>query len=241
MDWVLGNYFFRTKSIGNKREGVMKLSLVLSLIAVVFVTGCVATSVPTVVSKPTPSLPVIAKGNVLGNPKAPLDVELWSTLICPACREFALSYGRELRATYVAQGRVKFIWRNIAINSQSTWAGEAAHCSNEQGRFWELHDFIQDQVRTREMRSFSKEDLKSYAVGTSLDKSRFNICLDGNKYADHVRAESELASRKGIVTIPTLYVNTPGMLGAVTYDQLRRIIEKVSPAPTVAPRPLQRF
>lgn len=217
----------------------MKLVLVLSFLAVVM-SGCVATSVPTAVPKPT-SLPVIAKGNVLGNPKASLDVELWSTLICPACREFALNDGRELRDAYVAQGRVKFIWRNIAINSQSTWAGEAAHCSNEQGRFWELHDFIQDQVRTREMRSFSKEDLKSYAVGTSLDKSRFNICLDGNKYADHVRAESELASRKGIVTIPTLYVNTPGMLGAVTYDQLRRIIEKVSPAPTVAPRPLQRF
>jgi protein-disulfide isomerase len=75
-------------------------------------------------------------------------------------------------------------------------AAEATHCSQEQGKFWEIHDgMMSDQKKLGE--------LNSYAESIDLDIAQFEGCLNTNKYADEVQKDIRLARKLGVSGTPS--------------------------------------
>jgi len=112
----------------------------------------------------------------------------------------------------------------LEIHSQANSAALAAACALEQGKFWEYADKLYtDQTVWGATKNTVK--FKEYARGLRLDATKFNQCLDGNKYQDKIDSTRKEADSFGISGTPGVFVNDQFQEGAVSYEQLKESIE----------------
>jgi len=74
--------------------------------------------------------------------------------------------------------------------------------------------------------SLAAERLKAIAADLKLDSSAFAACVTAQRSSDAVLSDLHEARRLGIAGTPTFIVNGAVVPGAVTADQLRRIIDR---------------
>ena len=92
----------------------------LAIVAAVAVVGVVAVILIANTTQNTPPPPPAASGirvsgNVMGEPNAPVTIEQWADLQCPACRQFALGTEPQLRTAYIATGKVRLVFHYMAF------------------------------------------------------------------------------------------------------------------------------
>jgi protein-disulfide isomerase len=163
-----------------------------------------------------------AKGPV----DAPVLVEEYSDFQCPYCRQFATGAGRRLEEEFVQTGKVRFIFRHFAfLGPESQWAAEASECANEQGMFWDFHDKLFDEWAGENAGAFSKDNLRRFAADLGMNTEAFNRCIDGDRYADLVRQETQDGVERGVRGTPTLFINGQYVEGGADYEVLREAIE----------------
>jgi len=134
--------------------------------------------------------------------------------------------GRQIDEQYVATGKVRFVYRNlVVIGDESYWAGEAAYCAGDQGKFWEYHDQLFASQAGENKGAFSKANLKRFAHELGLETGAFNTCLDGNRYSKRVRDETAEGTRRGARSTPTFFVNDQKIEGAQPFEIFRAAIE----------------
>jgi cyclophilin family peptidyl-prolyl cis-trans isomerase len=121
---------------------------------------------------------------------------------------FATDVLRQLDEKYIKTGKIKFVYRYMAfLGSESQWAGEAAECANEQGKFWDYHDKLFASQKGENQGAFSKDNLKKFAADLKLDTANFNQCLDSGKFADKITKSNNDASQIGVNSTPTVFLN----------------------------------
>jgi protein-disulfide isomerase len=178
-----------------------------------------------------PGRTVAAQGRTLGPENARVTVEEYSDFQCLFCARAAAQYVPRIEEDYIADGRVKLVYRPVAILNrpgsppESTWAAEAAECANEQGRFWDYHDKLFENQRGENRGAFAIENLKRFAEELGLDTQAFNQCLDSHKYEALIRAETEEALDGGINSTPTFVVGEQTIPGPRSYEQIQEAIE----------------
>ncbi len=184
---------------------------------------------------------------VYGVSDAPVTVVEFSDFQCPYC---AASVGvtnavttnlksqdptwepivPNLLATYVKDGKVKFIYRDFPLDGhpQAQETAEAAECADEQGKFMEMHDKIfagvSEWAGDDEQ---AKATLKKYASDLSLDTEKFNDCLDSGKYTEEVRKDYADGVRAGVSGTPTFYVNGREISGAQSFKNMASLIDEL--------------
>jgi len=86
---------------------------------------------------------LLAKGPARGAPNAPVTIIELSDFQCSFCGKFWKETLPRLEAEYVRPGKVRLVYRHLAIlGTQSVAAAQAADCAGEQGKFWEYHDLL---------------------------------------------------------------------------------------------------
>ncbi len=105
-------------------------------------------------------------------------------------------------------------------------AAEAAHCAQDQGRFWEYHDQLFANLRGENEGSFKRDNLIRFATDLKLDVPKFTQCVDEHKYRDFVIGSTLEAQRLGIQGTPSIVVNTQLVPGFVPFSELQPIIEE---------------
>ena len=119
---------------------------------------------------------------------------------------------------------MKFVWKDFPLTSihpQAVKASEAAHCAGDQGKYWEYHDVLFSNQRALQV-----EQLKKYAVDLSLDTGAFNACLDEGKYTQRVHQGLEEATRLGLSSTPSIFINGRLLLGAQPLEAFQAIIDE---------------
>lgn len=166
-----------------------------------------------------------ASGDSMGEASAPVTVEEWGDFQCPACRAFALTTEPQLRSAYVATGKVRFVFRNMAfIGQESIWAAEAAECAGDEGRFFDFHDKLYALQGVENGGTFSKANLMK--IGHDLGLSvTFDACVTNDRYMQRVRDDTAAGQQKGVTATPTLFVNGRMVEGGQSIEQLRAIID----------------
>jgi protein-disulfide isomerase len=195
-------------------------------IAVVAVAAFIVISGGTA-APPASTMPpaVRQSGHVRGLATAPVTIEEWADFQCPACGQFARATEPQLLSTYVAEGKVKLVFRHFAfLGSESQWAAEASECADEQGKFWEFHDRLYASQAGENRGAFSKDNLKRMGDALGLGPS-FAACVDSGRYAQAVRDEVKVGEGRGVKATPTLFVGDRKIEGAATYDQLKTVID----------------
>lgn len=132
-----------------------------------------------------------------------------------------------IKKDYVATGKVKLVWKDYPfLGQESNWAAEAARCAQDQGKFWEYHDYLFSHQSGENQGAFSKENLKRFAQETGLNTTEFNTCFDTGKYQKKMQEAQAYGQSVGVSGTPGTFVNGEYTSGAASYSQFKTAIDK---------------
>lgn len=139
---------------------------------------------------------------------------------CPFCAQANATIDKVLE-TY--KDKVLFVYRDfpLTIHQNAFQAAEAADCAGDQGKYWEMHDLLYNNQNNLDLKN-----LKEFALRLGLDSTRFNDCLDSEKFKSEVQYDLDDGIQYQVDSTPTFFVNGHRLKGP-TYDQFQSIIEKL--------------
>ena len=154
-----------------------------------------------------------------GPEDAPIVLIEYTDYQCPFCARAQPTLARLLE-TY--DGHIRHVFKNLPLpmHQQAGLAAEAALCAADQGKFWELHDWLFANAS-----SLSRETIEAQATTQQLDMQRFASCLDEGAHRAQVEADAEEARGFGITGTPGFLVNGRVITGAQPYEAFASVID----------------
>lgn len=214
---------------------------ILAVVAVVGVgaIGWVMSRPDAVLTLDPATLPSVEAAGILkGDPNAPVQVLEFGDFECPGCAYYATVTGPDVMKRLVETGEIAFRFFDLPldIHPNSVPAHNAAHCANEQGKFWEMHDRLfqgQFEWNTQATRS-PKKVFEGYARDLSLDVGQWNECFDSGKMLPQILANRNEANRLRVGSTPTFVIGGRMIAGAIPYDQFRSLVLEAKVAAELA-------
>jgi protein-disulfide isomerase len=169
-------------------------------------------------------------GRQMGDPDAPVVVEVFEDFQCPACGNFTATVEPALIEDYVKTGKVLFIYRfypfidDRSATKESDQAANASMCASEQDKFWEYHDILFANQNGENIGGFSNRRLQAFAETLGLNMDTFNSCFEDSKYWDEIRQDVALAQTRAVTGTPTVFVNNQ-ILSGFSYPIVQSAIE----------------
>jgi protein-disulfide isomerase len=154
-------------------------------------------NVPTTASASTKGRPA------LGDPEAGVTVVEFTDYQCPFCSRFERSTFKQLKQNYIDTGKVRWVVLDmpLSFHKDALFASQAAHCANEQDKFWELRElFFQNQKKLQ------PEDIARYAQQVGIKPEAFNTCINSNRYQENIQRDITEAGKQRITGTPTFVI-----------------------------------
>jgi protein-disulfide isomerase len=154
-----------------------------------------------------------------GPADAPVTLVEFTDFQCPYCSRVQGTL-KGVKARY--EGQVKHVFKHLPLpmHAQARLAAEASLCANDQGRFWEIHDWMFQNQQT-----LAREDILNQARALELDEAKFVECLDQKTHADHVEVDMAEAQAVGISGTPGFLINGRVLSGAQPAQAFYEVIE----------------
>ena len=166
----------------------------------------------------------------MGNKNAKVTIVEFSDYQCPFCRIFWKEALPQILKEYVNTGKARLVYRDypLSFHPMAIPSAQAAECAEEQGKYWEMHDkiFGEQEKLGQGTVTFTVQDLKRWAGEISLDKTKFNQCLDSNKYKAEVDKDFSDGTAAGVSGTPTLFINGRRVVGAQPFSVFKAIIDE---------------
>ncbi len=168
----------------------------------------------------------------LGSDDAPITLVEFGDYQCFFCNKFFHETEPSILENYVETGKVKIIFKDFTIiGPDSIGAAHAAHCAEDQGKFWEYHNELYDNWTGENNGWASSENLVRFAQNIGLNEEEFNQCMSDGKYKQLVTASSNDAKNLGITGTPAFFVIGPDnqvtrIAGAQPYEVFHNIFQE---------------
>lgn len=167
----------------------------------------------------------------LGDPNAPITIVEFGDYQCFYCNKFFHDTESQIYENYIKTGKVKMVFKDFTIiGPDSIVAAHAAHCAEEQGKFWEYHDILYNNWNGENNGWASAENQLKFAKELELDMAKFEECQDSGKYEQKIQASSNDAQTLGISGTPGFFIIGPNnnvvrIPGAQPYDVFVNVLE----------------
>jgi len=164
--------------------------------------------------------PVVEAHNPLRGPAdAPVVLIEYTDYQCPYC-DRAQPTIDAVRERY--GDSVVHVFKNLPLpmHQQATLAAEASLCAADQGKFWELHDWL-----FANKNNISNDTLVAQAEVLSLDVPVFTSCVDSRAHQQEVEADAKEAGTFGIRGTPGFVINGRVLTGAQPVDAFITVID----------------
>lgn len=229
----------REQRIKRQRQQRVLTIVVVTVIAIVVAFFLIAPSIRNAmtpvgeITRITPEARPNADGKAIGDPNAPVLVEVWSDFQCPACQDFAQSVESQIIQNYAATGKVRYEYRHFpflddrAGTKESDQSANASMCASEQGKFWEYHDYLFANWNGENKGAFNDRRLVAFAEALGLDMAKFNDCFSRNAYQDVIDKDLADGEQAGVQGTPSVFVNgqiiRPGFVPS--YEEVAQAID----------------
>jgi protein-disulfide isomerase len=169
-------------------------------------------TLPPVVPSLIDELTAPTDGYQLGDPGAPVTVDLFEDFQCPYCQRFSLLVLPELVDAWVLPGHAQVVFHDFAfLGEESRWAAVAARLAAEQDRFWPFHDLLYSNLLGENVGSFTPDRLLVMGRMAGLEMDRF---VDGlqvpaarDLWATIEADVRDSAATRGVTATPTVLVD----------------------------------
>ncbi|MBP7798903.1 MAG: thioredoxin domain-containing protein [Thermoanaerobaculaceae bacterium] len=154
-----------------------------------------------------------------GPAEAPVTVVEFSDYQCPFCGRVQSSL-HQLKQTYGSKLRFVFKQLPLEMHQHARFAAEAALCAGQQGKYWEMHDWL-----FANQQKIAPEGIRAAAVELKLAPAAFAACLEKKTFARKVEDDVRLAGSLGITGTPAFLVNGRFIEGAQPYEAFQEVID----------------
>ena len=167
----------------------------------------------------------------LGDENAPITLVEFGDYQCLFCNKFFHETEPAILKNYVETGKVKIIFKDFTIiGPDSIAAANAAHCANDQGKFWEYHDTLYNNWGGENNDWASSENLLKFAQSIELNEESFVKCMVEKKYDQVVTSSNNDARTLGLTGTPGFFIIGPDnqitkIPGAQPYESFQRIFD----------------
>jgi predicted DsbA family dithiol-disulfide isomerase len=119
----------------------------------------------------------------------------------------------------------------LPMHSKAFDAAEAVRCAGDQGKFWEMHNRLFENIQ-------ALEPWNGHAEALGLKVPDFEACMQTDKHAEAIRADVKEAQKGGITGTPSfmIAVSDPkdptkvkgivAMVGAKPYEAFKADLDK---------------
>jgi protein-disulfide isomerase len=164
----------------------------------------------------------------IGDAAAPVTIVAYSDYRCPNCRQFATEVLPWLKQGWLGQGFVRVVFRDFPVRGDASYvAAHAAHCAGEQGRYWDFHDRLFEDLFGVDLAkaAIGREALRQAAVGLGLDADALDACMQADRYRARIEASDKSARGQGFEGTPTFLVNGRKTQGAIPVADWERLFQ----------------
>lgn len=163
-----------------------------------------------------------------GDANAKVKIVEYGDLRCPFCQKFFTDTEPQILSDYVNTGKASFTFVNYAfLGPASVVAANAAECANEQGKFWDFHDYLyKNQPSETDTTIYTTDGMTQIAGQLGINTDQFRSCLDSKKYDKVVSDDLAAGQKEGVNGTPTTFINGTPIVGAVPYSQIKAEIDK---------------
>ena len=163
----------------------------------------------------------------MGTTGAPVVLSLYTDYQCPYCREQAKVLRTNLLKTFPKE--VRLFVHDFPLESIHPWARTAAiagRCALLQGEenYWKYHDWVFEQQATLGAETF-RGAFMAWAPKNGMDVLQLTRCYDNKETDADVTKDIEAGKKLGLNSTPTIYVNGRKLAGAVSWEQLKSVID----------------
>ncbi len=208
--------------------GIVAVALVIALIVIIpslQPAGDIVTVTPV-------ELPMV-DGRSLGDPNAPVKIDVYVDFQCPSCKNFSEDVEPEIIDQLVASGDVFYTFRHFpflddkVVGKESDQAANASMCAMDQDRFWDYHAILFANWNGENQNAFSDKRLVAFAESLGLDMDTFNTCFEANKFQADIDSDLAAGRMKGVQGTPSVFVNgeilTPGYVPS--FDEISQAVD----------------
>jgi protein-disulfide isomerase len=157
---------------------------------------------------------------VLGKNEALHTIVVYSDFQCPYSKR-AAGFLTKLVNDYPE--KVKIVWKdfpNTSLHPLATLAAVAAHCAQEQNKFWQYHDYLFENQK-----QVSIQFLINMAEEIKLNKNEFLKCLQTERTKPKVESNLNEALSLNLDGTPTIFIDGTKYNGRITYEDLETMIK----------------
>lgn len=145
----------------------------------------------------------------LGNEEAAVILVVFGDYESPFSNKFHRDFHEDLTKDYIDSGKIKYIYKNfpLDLHKNAFQASMATYCSNDQGKYWEMHNLLitkhEELINADDVNSFLNELAKEIFLGDIA----FSDCLNNHTHKSEVNKDIEEAKLLNIKNTPTIFIN----------------------------------
>jgi protein-disulfide isomerase len=169
----------------------------------------------------------------LGDESAPISIVEFGDYQCPFCKRFFNQTEPQLMQEYVMSGKAKFYFLDfVIVGPDSLTLAEGAWCAEEQGKYYQYHDYVYSNQGDENSGWGTPEKVKSFARDLGLDVEEFSLCLDSKKYEPRVQQLTAMAQSLGSTGTPTTFIGNEELgftliSGAQPYAAFQQVLDQL--------------
>ena len=165
---------------------------------------------------------------VMGKSTAPVTVIEYVSLTCPHCAQFQKELFPRMKKEFIDTGKVRYIVREFPIGRTAGTAAIVNRCAPEDKYFFLLNQFLTRQPEwvSQEVRP---DAIFAVAKSSGMSRETFDNCLSNQTIIDGLTEVKQRGRQFGVIGTPTFFINGRKAQGAVTYDQIKALIEQAPP------------
>jgi len=128
---------------------------------------------------------------------------------------------KKIMDTY--KGKIRLVIKNYPYKYRdySHLAAEASLAARDQGKYWEMHDFL-----LKRSPKLDRGSLIGYAKELGLDVRKFADSIDGGKHAQEIERDKKLAEEMDIYNTPTFFINGLKVVGERPFADIKKVIDQ---------------
>jgi protein-disulfide isomerase len=144
--------------------------------------------------------------NVLGPADAPVTIEFFSDLQCPACARYE-PIVKNLKTQF--GNKVRMVLRHfpLKVHERAMPAAYAAEAAANQGKFWQMAEALYKTQWIWATAPAPRTIFRDQAKELGLDLDQFEKDMDSSECHDRVADDVDHAQSIGVKTAPTVIIN----------------------------------
>ncbi len=166
---------------------------------------------------------------IMGSAAAPITIIEYSSLTCPHCAAFHADALPQIKETWIADGRVRLVYRHFPLGGTALRAAAVANCI-EGARYFGFLDLL---FKSQQRWAKSGDPLKmlgQMARLAGLSQEKFEACANDEAEMDRILERRQDGVRTyGVQSTPTLIVNGRKVEGARSFDYMEKIFREIVP------------